>query len=57
MGRGNKRLYATSGLHDQDGRHAHIVKTAFKIFSGTKEPMTLVYSIGDMSPIEFEQNS
>ena len=24
LGRGNERLFAASGLHDQDGRHAHI---------------------------------
>ena len=24
MGRGNESLFVKSGLHDQDGRHAHI---------------------------------
>ena len=30
LGRGNEILFATSGSHDQDGRHAHIWSKPFK---------------------------
>ena len=30
LGRGNEILFAASGSHDQDGRHAHIWKKPFK---------------------------
>ena len=30
LGRGNKILFAASGSHDQDGRHAHICQKPFK---------------------------
>ena len=30
LGRGNESLFAASGSHDQDGRHAHICKKPFK---------------------------
>ena len=39
LGRGNEILFATSGSHDQDGRHAHIWSTPFKIFSRTGRPI------------------
>ena len=54
LGRGNDILFAASGSHDQDGRHAHImVKTLQK--SSSPEPVgrfsrNLVCSIGDSSP-------
>ena len=31
LGRGNNILFAASGSHDQDGRHAHICKNPSKI--------------------------
>ena len=30
MGQGNESLFGTSGSHDQDGRHAHVLKKPFK---------------------------
>ena len=45
MGWGNKSLFKWSRSLDQDGCHAHIVKTFKKIFSGTKRPMTLKLSM------------
>ena len=55
LGRGNHILFAASGSHDQDGRHAHpyMVKTLQK--SSSPEPAgrfsrNLVCSIGDSSP-------
>ena len=43
MGSGQKSLFAASGLHDQDGHHAHIYgENLLKIFSsGTNRPMAL----------------
>ena len=41
LGWGNKSLFAGSGSHDQDGRHAIYGKNPSKIFSRTKVPMTL----------------
>ena len=38
---GNESLFKQSRSHDQDGCHAHMVKTLKNFFSGTKRPMTL----------------
>ena len=53
LGRGNESLYVRPGSHDQDGRHAHMVKTLQK--TSSSEPAgrfsrNLVCSIGDSSP-------
>ena len=53
LGRGNDILFAASGSHDQDGRHAHIWQKPFK--KSSPEPAgrfsrNLVCSIGDSSP-------
>ena len=54
LGRENDILFTASGSHDQDGRHAHMVKTLQK--SSSPEPAgrfsrNLVCSIGDSSQI------
>ena len=53
LGRGNEILFAASGSCDQDGRHAHMIKTLQK--SSSPEPadrfsQNLVCSIRDSSP-------
>ena len=52
LGRGNEILFAASGSHDQDGRHAHIVKTLKKSSPepAVGFPRNLVCSIGESSP-------
>ena len=53
LGRGNESLFPASGSHDQDGRHAHMVKTLQKSISpepAGRFPRNLVCSIGDSSP-------
>ena len=54
MGRGNESVIAKFGSHDQDGRHAQLVKTTQK--SSSPEPAgrftrNLVCSIYDPQPI------
>ena len=53
MGRGNESLFAGFGSHDQDGRHAHIVKTLQKSSPEPKGqwPRGLVCSTGALGLI------